>query len=99
MLSRVSYMNGEGFISSVENNLITLAPITKFIITKQLKDLQLDKGSMTPDDAMTFINRMTGALVMCLGTDGSKLARKIMIKQLREHAPDYFEEIENGVTV
>ena len=85
-------MDGNGFISSVENNLVTLAPITKFIITKQLNDLNVSKDSITPDKAMVFIEKMTSALVMCLGKDGSQLARKMMMKQLRIHAPDYFEQ-------
>ena len=61
-------MDGNGFISSVENNLVTLAPITKFIITKQLNDLQVNKDSITPEKA-----------------------RKMMMKQLRVHAPGYFD--------
>ena len=84
-------MDGNGFISSVENNLVTLAPITKFIITKQLNDLQVNKDSITPEKAMIFINKMTNALIMCLGQDGSQLARKMMMKQLRVHAPGYFD--------
>ena len=87
-------MDGNGFISSIENNLVTLAPITKYIINKQLNDLKVDKEQLTPAQALEFINRMTNALVMCLGKDGSQLARKMMIKQLRTYAPDYFQKKE-----
>jgi hypothetical protein len=83
-------MDSEGFISSVESNLVSLAPITKFIIKKQLNDLKLQRAAMTPDQAMVFIEKMTAALIMCLGNDGSQLARKMMIKQLRMFAPEFF---------
>ena len=85
-------MDSEGFISSIESHLVSLAPITKFIIRKQLKDLQFQRGAMTPDQAMVFIDKMTAALIMCLGNDGSQLARKMMLKQLRTYAPSYFEK-------
>ena len=85
-------MDGEGFIKSIEEHLVTLAPITKFIIIKQLNDLDVTKDSLTPDTAMVFINKMTNALILCLGKDGSQLARKMMMKQLRLHAPGYLEE-------
>lgn len=85
-------MDSNGFITSIENHLVTLAPITKFIIDKQLNDLNVNRDNLTPDQAMIFINRMSNALVMCLGKDGSQLARRMMIKQLRTFAPDYFEK-------
>jgi uncharacterized FAD-dependent dehydrogenase len=87
-------MDSNGFITSIEEHLVTLAPITKFIITKQLNDLNVTKESMTSDKAVVFINKMTNALVLCLGKDGSELARKMMMKQLRIHAPGY---LDNGV--
>ena len=87
-----SDMNGEGFISSIEQNLETLAPITKFIIIKQLKNLGVTQETITPEKALVFINNMTKALVLCLGEDGSQLARKMMLKQLRECAPGFLEK-------
>ena len=91
-----SDIDGNGFIGSIEERLVTLAPITKFIITKQLNDLKTSKESITPDQAIVFINKMTNALVLCLGKDGSQLARKMMMKQLRLHAPGYFEKHQGG---
>jgi hypothetical protein len=88
-------MDSEGFISSVESNLVSLAPITKFIIKKQLNDMSIQRQSMTPDQAMAFIDKMTTALVLCLGNDGSQLARKMMMKQLRTFAPEYFKNNSN----
>ena len=85
-------MDGEGFITSIENHLVTLAPITKFIISKQLRDLQVNKDSITPERALVFINKMSNALVMCLGKDGSQLARKMMIKELNHYAPGYLRQ-------
>ena len=85
-------MDSEGFISSIENHLVTLAPITKFMINKQLNDLKVGRNTLTPDQAMVFIEKLTKALILCLGTDGSKLARKMMIKQLREFAPGFLEQ-------
>ena len=85
-------MDGDGFISSIEDHLATLAPITKFIVTKQLNDLKVTRDTITPDQALIFINKMTNALVLCLGKDGSQLARKMMMKQLRLYAPGYLEK-------
>ncbi len=84
-------IDGEGFITTIEKHLETLAPITKFIIIKQLNDLKVTKESLTPDKALIFIDRMTNALVLCLGKDGSQLARKMMMKEFRMFAPGYLE--------
>ena len=95
-----SSMDGEGFIATIQQHLETLAPITKFIILKQLNDLNVTKESLTPDKAVVFIGRMTNALVLCLGKDGSQIARKMMMKQLRLHAPGYLEQHSaSGATV
>ncbi len=89
-------MDSEGFISSVESNLVSLAPITKFIIKKQLNDLKLQRNNITPEQAIIFIDKMTTALIMCLGNEGSQLARKMMLKQLRMFAPDFFQKQKIG---
>ncbi len=91
-----SGMDSKGFIQTIEDHLVTLAPITKYIITKQLNDLNVTKESLTPDKALIFIDKMTNALVLCLGKDGSQIARKMMIKQLRLYAPGYLEK--RGIT-
>ena len=85
-------MDSEGFITSIEEQLIKLAPITKFIIVKQLKDIGVTRSNLTPQKATTFIDRMTNALTLCLGKDGSQLARRMMMKQLRLFAPEHFEQ-------
>ena len=85
-------MDSEGFITSIEDQLEKLAPITKFIIVKQLKDLGVSRSNLTPQKATTFIDRMTNALILCLGKDGSQFARKMMMKQLRLYAPEHFEK-------
>ena len=46
---------------------------------------------------MVFIEKMTNALIMCLGNDGSQLARKMMIKQLRIFAPEHFQKKDMSV--
>lgn len=96
-------MDSNGFITSIEGHLVKLAPITKFIIKKQLDDLNYNRKIMTPEQAMQFIDKMTNALIMCLGNDGSQLARKMMIKELRTLAPEYFEkkisDVSTGTTV
>ena len=84
-------MDSEGFITSIEEQLVKLAPITKFIIVKQLKDIGVTRTDLTPDKATTFIDRMTNALILCLGKDGSQFARRMMMKQLRLYAPEHFE--------
>ncbi len=81
-------MDSEGFISSVEQKLILLAPITEFMIKKQLSDLGVTRETLTPFKAKKFIDKMTEALQLCLGPEGSKLARKMMLKELRVHSPD-----------
>ncbi|MCK5560274.1 MAG: hypothetical protein KAJ51_06755 [Thermoplasmata archaeon] len=93
-----SEMDSHSFITSIEEHLVTLAPITKFIIIKQLGDLKVTKDSLTPDKALIFINKMTSALVLCLGKDGSQLARKMMMKHLRQYAPGFLERQGMGET-
>ena len=86
-------MDSEGFIISVEEKLILLAPITEFMIKKQLSDLGVTRNTLTFIKAKLFINKMTEALQLCLGSEGSKLARKMMLKELRTHVPVNMDEI------
>ena len=80
-------MDSEGFILSVEQKLILLAPITEFMIKKQLSDMGVTRETLTPPKAKKFIDKMTEALQLCLGPEGSILARKMMLKELRVHSP------------
>ena len=47
-------MDSEGFVISVEEKLILLAPITEFMIKKQLSDLGVTRNTLT------FIKTMQG---------------------------------------
>jgi hypothetical protein len=86
-------MDSTAFIKSVEQKLIMLAPITGFMIKKQLADLGVTRETLTHIKAKKFIERMTEALQLCLGPEGSKMARKMMLKELRTHSEEDEEDV------
>ena len=50
------------------------------------------QDTLTPQQAQEFIKRMEEALRSFLGPDGAKMVHRMMTKELRRCAPDYFEE-------
>jgi hypothetical protein len=86
-------MNSERFINSIQSNLTPLAPVViPGIIKKQLENLKVSRGNITPSQATHLINNVTQALALFIGPDGSKRARKLMMKKLRENCTN--EELE-----
>jgi hypothetical protein len=88
-------MNSKAFVESIEKKLMILAPITEFMIKKQLSDLGATRETLTHKKAKKFIERMTEALQLCLGPDGSKMARRMMLKELRTHSDEDEDDIFN----
>jgi hypothetical protein len=85
-------VDGKGFISKVEEELVPISPIIGFAIRKQLADLRTTAHDLTPTEAMKFIDCMTDALELFLGKSDSMKKRKFMVSLLRKYAPEYFEE-------
>lgn len=86
-------MRSEYFIHSIEMNLTPLAPVViPGIIKKQLEQLNTTRYNISPNQAKKFIDRVTEALILFIGPDGSSSARKLMMKKLRECCTQ--EEIE-----
>jgi hypothetical protein len=86
-------MDSKAFVESIEAKLVILAPITEFMIKKQLSDLGVTRDTLTHGKAKMFIDKMTDALQLCLGPDGSKMARRMMLKELRTHSDDNGEDL------
>ncbi len=86
-------MNSRAFVSGIIQKLEPIAPIIlPNIIKKQLKELGATEDNLTPELAEKFIKRMEEALVMFIGPDGTKMARQMMLRELRACAPKYFSE-------
>ena len=86
-------MNTQGFITGVQEKLSPIAPVVlPGIIKKQLQEVGYVTGELTPEMAKAFVDRMVNALQMFLGPDGANMARQMMLKELRKHAPDYFKD-------
>lgn len=85
-------LDSDGFISEVEKKLVPIAPIIGFAMKKQMAEVGADKETMTPEQAIKFIDKMTEALDLFLGSRGATESRNIMITILRKYAPEYFEE-------
>ncbi len=86
-------MRSRAFIREIQQKLDPIAPvILPKIIKKQLKEVGATEDTLNPQQAEMFIAKMEIALEMFLGQEGSKIARQIMLKELRKCAPDYFEE-------
>jgi hypothetical protein len=85
-------LDGKGFISKIEEELVPVSPIIGYAIKKQLADLRTTPIDLTPADAMKFVDGMTDALELFLGKAESQKKRKFMVSLLRKYAPAYFEE-------
>jgi hypothetical protein len=85
-------MQSKVFVQSVQQRLKPIAPIVlPNIIKKQLLEVGATEESLTPELAEKFIKRMELALEMFLGPEGSKMARQMMLKELRRCAPEHFK--------
>lgn len=85
-------MDSKAFVRGISKKLEPVAPIIlPNIIKKQLQEVGATENSLTPELAEKFINRMELALQMFVGPDGTKMARQMMLKELRKCAPKYFE--------
>lgn len=78
-------MNSERFISSIESNLTHLAPsVIPGIIKKQLDVLEVNRKNINPTKARIFIEKVSEALALFIGPEGSNTAKKLMMQKLRE---------------
>ncbi len=85
-------MDSRKFVEELESQFIPISPIMEFAIRKQLAEIGATKDDLDPRQAMQFIEKMTEALELFLGSVESRKKRKYMISLLRKHAPEYFEE-------
>jgi len=85
-------MDSRGFVEDVEERFVPISPIIEYAIKKQLAEIGATKDDLDPDQAMKFIDKMTDALELFLGSAEAKKKRNTMISLLRNYAPDYFEE-------
>ncbi len=86
-------MQSKAFVQSIQQKLGPIAPvILPNIIKKQLLEVGATEENLTPELAKKFIKRMEMALEMFLGPNGTKMARQMMLKELRRCAPEYFHE-------
>lgn len=78
-------MDSSNFIAEVESRLTALAPeVIPGVIKKQLENLGASSEDLTPEKAIAFVDNVTKALEMFLGPDGSKNAKKLMMRKLRQ---------------
>ena len=91
-LDKGEFLDSVRFIEYVEKELVPVSPILEFAIKKQLEDIGASKEHMSAELAIKFIDNMTEALDLFVGSVEAKKARKKMISALRKSAPEYFEE-------
>ena len=85
-------MDSVKFIQHIRQKLEPLAPIMlSGIIKKQLQEVGATEENLTPELAEKLIERIEFALEMFVGPEGTKMAHKMMFKELRKCAPEYFE--------
>jgi hypothetical protein len=85
-------MESTVFIQEIQQKLEPIAPIIlPNIIKKQLEEVGATKENLTPEQAEDLIKRIEKALEIFVGPDGTKMAHKMMLKELRKHAPEYFD--------
>jgi hypothetical protein len=82
------------FIQEIQQKLEPIAPIIlPNIIKKQLEVVGATEDNLTPEKAEKLIKRIEKALEMFVGPDGTKMAHKMMLKELRKSAPEYFKDL------
>jgi hypothetical protein len=86
-------MDSEAFVKTVEDRLLPIAPIIEFAIKKQLNEVGADRKSLTPEQAMRFIDKMADALDLFAGPTKAMESKQFMLKALRRSAPEYFESL------
>jgi hypothetical protein len=78
-------MKSEYFIYSIESHLTPLAPVViPGLFKKQLEQLEVTRNNLSPAKAKQFIDRVSEALALFIGPEGSNNAKKLMMKRLRE---------------
>jgi hypothetical protein len=87
-------VDSEAFVRAVEERLLPIAPIIEFAIKKQLNEVGADRSTLTPEQAMRFIDKMTGALDLFAGPTKALESKQFMLKALRRAAPGYLESRE-----
>ncbi|UCH88017.1 MAG: hypothetical protein JSV49_07025 [Thermoplasmata archaeon] len=88
-------MDSMGFIHNIQQKLEPIGPIIlPSIIKKQLQEVGATEYDLTPEQAEELIKRIEFALERFIGPDGTKMAHKMMLRELRKSAPDYFEKLE-----
>jgi hypothetical protein len=86
-------MDSKAFIHNLTLKLEPIAPIVlPNIIKKQLQVVGATEDNLTPELALKFIGRMELALGMFLGPNVKKMARQMMLKELRKCAPGYLDK-------
>ncbi|MFH0816977.1 MAG: hypothetical protein V1934_09230 [Methanobacteriota archaeon] len=86
-------MDSESFVKAVEDRLLPIAPIIEFAIKKQLNEVGADRKTLTPEQAMRFIDKMADALDLFAGPAKAVESKQFMLKALRRSAPEYFESM------
>ncbi|UCH88575.1 MAG: hypothetical protein JSV49_10005 [Thermoplasmata archaeon] len=88
-------MDSEQFITELEARLTSLAPeMIPGLLKKQLENVDATKESLTPEKAKEFVDNVAKALELFIGPDGSKNARKLMLRKLRQScSTDELEKI------
>ena len=82
-------MDSEKFLVSIESNLTPMAPeFIPGIIKKQMDQLGLSYRNMTPGAAQLFISNVADALIIFIGPERSRIAKKVMLRKLRECCSD-----------
>lgn len=86
-------MDTKKFFYEVESRLSSMAPeVIPGVLKKQLECLDIPNGEMTPEQAKEFVEKVSEALVLFIGPDGSKNAKKLMMRKLRQSCSS--EELE-----
>ena len=89
-------MDGVAFMQRVEAQLQPIAPIMTFVIKKQMTDLNAQAETLTPDQARSFIDRMTTVLRTFAPDGRVDEIRQTMLREFRSAAPDYSERMMRG---
>jgi hypothetical protein len=88
-------MNSKQFINEIEIRLTSLAPeIIPGLLKKQQEALGIDSDEISPEKAKQFVENVSEALALFLGPDGSKSAKKLMMRKLRQScSPEELEQM------
>jgi hypothetical protein len=86
-------LDSVAFLNAVEEKLAPISPMAKLVIDRQLQEMGLSREMLSPKQAEMLMRRVVDGMTLFAGPSGAKMAKNIMLRELRKRAPSYFASL------